>query len=220
MAAVGLRFEAGLAQRVFEDVAGEPGAMPLLQHALRQTWGSVGMVAGSEQLNTKQLVASLEQSPKRPRIPLMQPSPEEKRLIRHILLRLTRLGEEERGSGPARRDTRRRRTLNELVPAGRITGTGARAGLTVSPIEKLLVMDGWSSVEIAHEALIRHWPELKRWLEQNPELLRLQDEIGRDAQRYHQADEELRTEHLLLQGTRLAQVEGLLEANQLTLSKQ
>ena len=36
--AVGLRFEADLANTILDDVAGEPGAMPLLQHALLELW--------------------------------------------------------------------------------------------------------------------------------------------------------------------------------------
>ena len=36
--AVGLRFEADLANTVLDEVQGEPGAMPLLQHALLELW--------------------------------------------------------------------------------------------------------------------------------------------------------------------------------------
>ena len=35
---VGLRFEADLSQQILDDVEGEPGAMPLLQHALWELW--------------------------------------------------------------------------------------------------------------------------------------------------------------------------------------
>ena len=34
----GLRLEPGLVDLVLRDVAGEPGALPLLSHALRATW--------------------------------------------------------------------------------------------------------------------------------------------------------------------------------------
>ena len=37
-ATVGLRFEADLSNSVLDDVRGEPGAMPLLQHALLELW--------------------------------------------------------------------------------------------------------------------------------------------------------------------------------------
>src|SRR5207253_2798126 len=36
--AVGLRFEAGLIETILDDVAEEPGAVPHLQHALRELW--------------------------------------------------------------------------------------------------------------------------------------------------------------------------------------
>jgi len=35
---VGLRFEENLSQQILDDVEGEPGAMPLLQHALWELW--------------------------------------------------------------------------------------------------------------------------------------------------------------------------------------
>src|SRR5260221_7142263 len=34
----GLRLEPGLVDLVLRDVAGEPGALPLMSHALRETW--------------------------------------------------------------------------------------------------------------------------------------------------------------------------------------
>jgi Novel STAND NTPase 1 len=34
----GLRLEPGLIDLVLRDVAGEPGALPLMSHALRETW--------------------------------------------------------------------------------------------------------------------------------------------------------------------------------------
>src|SRR5207248_11579445 len=37
-AKVGLRFEANLSNTILDDVQGEPGAMPLLQHALLELW--------------------------------------------------------------------------------------------------------------------------------------------------------------------------------------
>ena len=40
----GLRLEPGLAERMLDDVAGEPGAMPLLEFALLQLWGALTAV--------------------------------------------------------------------------------------------------------------------------------------------------------------------------------
>ena len=37
-AAVGLRFEADLSNTILDEVQGEPGAMPLLQHLLLELW--------------------------------------------------------------------------------------------------------------------------------------------------------------------------------------
>ena len=54
--AVGLRFEADLAEDILDDVQGEPGAMPLLQHALLLLWSGVTGV-GCAQPNTASSVA-------------------------------------------------------------------------------------------------------------------------------------------------------------------
>src|SRR5207248_4736198 len=36
---VGLEFEAGLVDTILADVGGQPGALPLLEHALLEMWG-------------------------------------------------------------------------------------------------------------------------------------------------------------------------------------
>jgi hypothetical protein len=113
---VGLRFEADLAATILDQVQGEPGAMPLLQHALLELWQrrhgrwllaseyrTIGGVQGAIAKTAETVYASLTE-------------PEQER-VRDIFVRLTRL-DEEVGSGVERRDTRRRVALEELVPAG------------------------------------------------------------------------------------------------------
>ena len=115
-AAVGLRFEADLAATIIDGVQGEPGAMPLLQHALLELWNrrhgrwllaaeyrALGGVQGAIAKTAETVFAELTEP--------------EKERMRDIFVRLTRL-DEDAGPGAERRDTRRRVALDELVPAG------------------------------------------------------------------------------------------------------
>jgi hypothetical protein len=114
--AVGLRFEADLAATILDQVRGEPGAMPLLQHALLELWNrrhgrwllteeyrAIGGVQKAIANTAERVYASLNAI--------------EQERMRDIFVRLTRLDEETANSAE-RRDTRRRVSLEELVPAG------------------------------------------------------------------------------------------------------
>lgn len=115
-AAVGLRFEADLANTILDGVAGEPGAMPLLQHALLELWKRRhGRWLRAEEYRNlggvRQAIACTADAI------YDAASPGEQRRIRDIFLRLTRV-DETAAAGTERRDTRRRVALAELVPAG------------------------------------------------------------------------------------------------------
>ncbi len=115
-AAVGLRFEADLAATILDQVRGEPGAMPLLQHALLEVWQrrhgrwllaseyrAIGGVQGAIAKTAETVYSELTET--------------ERERMRDIFVRLTRL-DEEGAPNTERRDTRRRVGLEELVPAG------------------------------------------------------------------------------------------------------
>ena len=91
-------------------------------------------------------------------------------MVRNIFLRLTLLGEEA-GREKVYRDTSRRISMLDLIPAMQDPGIVktvlqhlADARLVVTG-----VMDdtGEIEVEIAHEALIQHWPRLRAWLDED-----------------------------------------------------
>jgi WD40 repeat protein/ABC-type Mn2+/Zn2+ transport system ATPase subunit len=165
---VGLRFEADLPQTILDDVQGEPGAMPLLQHALLLLWNrrhgrwlrtaeyrAIGGVQQAIAHTAEDVYAGL--------------SAAEKERMRDIFLRLTRLDDE--SALGERRDTRRRVRLAELVPAGadqagtvNLVSRLADARLAVTSRDPVT---GEDEVEVAHEALIRYWPRLQSWLEQD-----------------------------------------------------
>lgn len=202
-ASVGLDFEAGLSADILEDVRGEPGAMPLLQHALLLLWEhrrgrwlrlqdyqSFGGVANAITHSADDIYNKL-------------PEKQQERL-REIFLRLTRL-DEEVGLGGERRDTRRRIPLKDLIPADR--GLKETHDLVARLADKRLVVtstdpqSGLEMVEVAHEALIRSWERLKTWLEKDREALVLRDRVRREAQEWSSNQED--ESYLVLRGRRL-----------------
>src|SRR5204863_9058445 len=106
----GLRLEPGVIDLVLRDVAGEPGALPLMSHALRETWErrdgrTLTVEAYHESGGVSSAVARTADA-------VLGATPESDRpLLRSIFLRLTELGE-------GVEDTRRRARVEELVPQG------------------------------------------------------------------------------------------------------
>jgi formylglycine-generating enzyme required for sulfatase activity len=156
----GLELEQGLADTILDDVARRPGGLPLLSHALLELWahrrGSMltlegyretGGVGGAVAQRAEAVYAALP--------------PQEQRVARRILLRLT-----EPGNGTE--DTRRRAAMRELidVPAERSAVERVTAALLNA---RLLTASGEASerwIEVSHEALIHGWPRLRRWLDE------------------------------------------------------
>jgi WD40 repeat protein/class 3 adenylate cyclase len=160
-------FEPGLVELILRDVGDEPGALPLLSHALLETWkrraghtltlkgyADAGGVHGAIAHTAESVYQSL--------------SPEEQAIARDIFLRLTELGE-------GTEDTRRRASFEELMSHTEDTEE-VRAVLNMLADARLVTL-GESTAEVAHEALIREWPTLREWLNQDREGLRLHRHI-------------------------------------------
>lgn len=180
---VGLRFEADLGQQILNDVEGEPGAMPLLQHALWMLWkrrhglwlmtreyqdfGGIRQAIASTAEDVYGLCNEMDQG-----------------RMRDIFLRLTHLGE-----GMDGRDTRRRILLTDLIPAGQgfspttlLLDRLANARLIVKTVS-----GDQTQVEVAHEALIRHWERLQGWLNEDRDKLRLREGVSEFAKEWDKA---------------------------------
>lgn len=205
----GLRVESSLVERLRSEVSDEPGALPLLQETLVLLWerreGRRLTLAAYDDLarlvepslpGTPQLVSGLgaaltlhaEQV-------LSQLSETELRLCRRTLLRLTQFGE-------GRPHTRRQQPWTALfsaddVPAQtesllqrlvreRLITTSIGPGS--SPDGKNELGDGKQVVlaDLSHEAMLRAWPRLRRWLSE----LRQAERVRRRLEQ--QADERLR----------------------------
>ncbi len=183
-ARAGLRCEPGLVERVVADTTGLLGCLPLLGHALLAIYDArhgdlltlcayerLGGVAGALANATEALLAGL--------------GAEGRKRARRLLLSLVHI---DRGA----EDTRRPRDRGEVLAAaggdaeadrvldrlsgGRGPGTPARAPAQV----RLVVLNG-DRVELIHEALLRHMPALRAWVEEDRHLLLRRDDLEQAA---------------------------------------
>lgn len=188
-------FEPGLVELLLHDVGHEPGALPLLSHALFETWQrrrgrtmtlsgytSAGGVRGAIAETAEAVFAD-------------QFTHEQQTIARRIFLRLTELGDEA-GAG----DTRRRATFDELILKPEEAATTHAVLKALADARLITTTEG--AVEVAHEALIREWPTLHGWLEENREGLRLHRQLTETAQDWSATN---RDPDLLYRGARLAQ---------------
>ncbi|MFI9009332.1 XRE family transcriptional regulator [Actinosynnema sp. NPDC053489] len=150
--------ETALVSRLVADATGQAGVLPLVSHALLETWrrrrGTTLTLAGYEAAGGIQ--HAIAQTAERTYTSLER---NQRALARQVFLRLTALGD-------GTEDTKRRLPRAELdhdVDVDVVLDRLAHA--------RLLTLDR-DSVEIAHEALIRSWPRLRGWLAEDREGLR------------------------------------------------
>jgi hypothetical protein len=128
---------------------------------------------------------------------------EQQQIARRIFLRLTELGDE-----TASADTRRRATFKELIL--RPEESAATRTVLKALADARLVTTGKDFVQVAHEALIREWPTLRGWLEDDREELRLHRRLTEAAQEWIASNRE---PSLLYRGARLAQAHEWAESH-------
>lgn len=181
----GWEFERGVVDLMLRDVGDAPGALPLLSHALLETWKhrrgrTMTLESYAESGGVRSAIARTAEA-----IYTQQLTPEEQTLARSIFLRLTALGE-------GIEETRRRASLSEIQPA-------AGPVLEILADARLITLSK-EAVEIAHEALIREWPRLQQWLDENRAWLRVHRRLTEAAQEWRRFDCD---EGLLYRGARL-----------------
>ena len=160
-AAAGLVVEPELAARLVEETAGRTGGLPLLSTTLLELWerrsGDRMTIRAYER--TGGLNGAVARLAERAYDRL---SPAEAAVARNMLVRLA-------GAGEAEAAVKRQVPLAEL-DLGR--DAAARRVLDVLTANRLVTVGG-DTVEVAHEALLREWPRLRSWLEQDAEARRL-----------------------------------------------
>ena len=192
----GWDLEPGLVDLMLQDVAQEPGALPLLSQALSETWerrsGRMLTLAGYTAAGRVQ--GAIARTADTVLTRDLQ-SPEQRLIARNIFVRLTRFGEGEQ-------DTRRRVALDELLFQGEQRAEVSAVLKTLA--DRRLITTDQDQVEVAHEALIREWPTLRRWLEADREALLTHRRLTEEAEEWAELD---RDAGALYRGLRLGQAE-------------
>ncbi|NCS57349.1 MAG: WD40 repeat domain-containing protein, partial [Microcystis aeruginosa G11-04] len=148
-------FEAGLVERILDDVESEPGNLPLLEFALTELWQrrqgkqlthlaytEIGEVQGALARHANEEYGKLSEA--------------QREQMRRIFIQLVRPGE-------GREDTRRLATKAELGEVSwALVKQLADARLVVTSRSEEAQVE---TVEVVHEALIRNWGELRGWMD-------------------------------------------------------
>ena len=153
----GLTVEDGLVDALVSDTAGQPGGLPLLSTALLELWSqrrdrtlrlddyrTAGGVEGAVARLAEEAFGRLEA--------------DGQAAAKRILLRLAAPGE-------GTEVVRRRAPLSEFDLDSDADASRAMAALT----DARLVTIAEGTAEVAHEALLREWPRLRTWLEEDAE---------------------------------------------------
>jgi WD40 repeat protein len=195
----GLTLEPGLESRIIADVIGQPGGLPLLQHALSELYENrdgttltttayerIGGVAGALARRAEDIYRRLEPTPAA--------------ATKAVLLHLVTIGD----GGVTRRRVLRR----ELTSLGGARSTIAMV-LDAFGSHRLLSFDrspatGSPTVELAHEAMITAWPRLRDWIDSGRVDLATQRRLAAAATEWQTGH---RDDSYLLTGSRLARFE-------------
>jgi hypothetical protein len=203
----GCELEPGLIEMLVRHVESRKGALPLLQYALLELWKrrdgrrmtvqayrAIGELRGALENRANEVFRGFN-------------TDTERELCRKIFLRLTQPGE-------GTEDTKRRVSFGELISAG----TDAEA--TDEVVQRLadarlVTTEGGERrpedryVEVAHEALIQGWSELRKWIDADRAGLRTQRRLTEAA---HEWESSGRDPSFLYGGARLAVAREWAEA--------
>jgi len=178
--AAGLRVESALTDAIVADAraAGAGPVLPLLSQAMLLTWENregdeltragyerSGRIAGAVEAGAEAVYAGLAEG--------------QRAMARDLLRRMTAVGQDGRVD-------RRPASLDELR-AGYPAKQRAEAGAVLAALAGgLLVMLSDSTAEIAHDVLLRAWPRLRDWLEEDQASLILHGQLAEDTARWRQ----------------------------------
>jgi WD40 repeat protein/class 3 adenylate cyclase len=209
----GVTVEPELVPAILRDVGEQPGTLPLLQYALtelferrqerrltHEAYRASGGVLGTLAHRADELYASV--------------TPAEQALARQAFLRLITLGE-------GVEDTRRRVRRSELEALVAQDEIALLEGVLEQFSHwRLLTFDrdpltGEATIEIAHEALLQTWGQLREWLAASRDALRVQRQLGTAASEWMQSGKDA---SFLASGVRLAQFAALAASEEVALT--
>lgn len=182
----GGQFEPGLVERIRSDVRQQPGNLALLEFALTQLWNyreknllthaaydeQVGKLEGAIRTKADEVLQSKAVS--------------NKKLALSALARLVHVSPNESGEGDTRQRIRlteftseERNNLEPFIKARLLVASGS--GDNESTTEQQT-----ATLEVAHEALIKHWPKLQQELKGKRELLLWRQSVQGQYQEWQQ----------------------------------
>lgn len=216
---VEISVEPELVQEILNDLGEAPGSLPLMQYALRELWNQ----RQDNQLQLRdysRLGGIMGTLRKRATAVYHGFNKQGQKATRHIFLSLTQLGE-------GTEDTRRRVLKQDLITSAysekiidKTVQKLADANLVITSeiLSKDIESQRFAVVDVAHEALIRHWPLLRTWLDADRELIRRQRKIEVLADEWQ--DQKHKSDYLL-RGAQLVDAVDFLKkyAGKLPLSK-
>ncbi|NJM73324.1 MAG: hypothetical protein HC862_26150 [Scytonema sp. RU_4_4] len=202
---LGVTFQAGLVDRILDDVEDEPGNLPLLEFALTLLWErrtskqlthaayeAIGEVQGALAKHADQNYGKL--------------SPTEREQVRRIFIQLVRPGE-------GAEDTRRLATKGEL---GEVSWSLVKELADARLVVTSLNAASEETVEVVHEALIQNWSELRQWMTTDRDFRAWQEQLRTAV---HQWEKTKPDEGALLRGAALADAQEKLQERREELSQ-
>lgn len=186
------KIQDGLVELFLEDVGEEPGRLPLLSHALLETWKRrrmrvMTLTGYQEAGGVKRAIAQTAETT------YSNFTPNQQIRAKQIFKRLTALVGETHDVY-----TRRRVSWGEL-------GRDEETQIVISELSyaRLVTADD-NTVEVAHEAVIREWKALRSWLDEDREDLIIHRRLTLAAQTWQEKE---RNKSFLYQGLRLDEAE-------------
>jgi WD40 repeat protein len=197
--AVGLDIERGLVQTVVDDVMREAGTLPLLEHALLETWrqrraGTLTVQGYQDSGGVGRGLAD------RAEALYEQLDPPDQVVARHLLMRLIQPGE-------GTEDTRRRIALSEVStePDRESVELVIERFVSARLLSTSADADGDETwIEVSHEALFSGWPRFLDWIREDRTGLLIHRSLTFAAQEWQRLD---RDKGSLIRGQRLAEIE-------------
>jgi WD40 repeat protein/DNA-binding SARP family transcriptional activator len=186
----GLRIDPQLVDVLLDDVEREPGGLPLLSTSLLELWRrrdgrALRLSTYNETGGVSTAIARLAEDA------FARLQPEQHAVVRRVLLRLA-------AEGPDAAVVRRRVRLVEVLEEH---GRDDVARVVSLLAERRLVTVSADTVEVAHEALLREWPRLREWLEDDADGRRIHRHLTHAT---HDWTEGARNPSDLYRGARLA----------------
>lgn len=206
---IGLKFESGIVDQLLQDLLGEPAGLPLLQFTLLKLWES-----RTRNRITWESYSRLGSG----RVALARSAdtfydeliPEDQVTAKRIFLRLVRPGE-------GLEFTSNRVRLRSLYQTGEALDRVDRVLEKLISAHLIRVSEGDVStdiqIEVAHEALVRNWPQLVDWLEEERQSLRQRQSVSDVTERWNASGRDpgalYTTNTVLQEALRVVEVSGV-----------